>query len=322
MHPEAGERRSRRPFALRDLVLMMGKDQVDTAGVDVDRRLAQKAHCHRRALQVPPRAARRIDDIPGRLARLGRLPQHEVPGIVLGVAVRVHARARLHALVVEVRQLAVIGERRDLEVDRAVAAIGVPFLLEGGNEISHRPEVHFVGRARRLLDVFEPERPRVLAKERDELVGIGAKVHTGVLGAGNRPVVHVGEVHHLADGVAEEISKRSPQHVDADERPEVADVSAGVHRQPARVHPDRVSRTGRKGLLGPGECVVEAHAHVLEMECEICQTWPPRDDTRIFKVRPRTENWRSHRRAPPASAASACSRAPASSGTSSREHPT
>ena len=30
----------------------------------------------------------------------------------------------------------------------------------------------------------------------------------------------------------------APQHVEADERPEIADVAAGVDRQPARVHAD------------------------------------------------------------------------------------
>ena len=84
-----------RAFALRDLVLVMREDQVDAAGVDVDRRLAEQAQRHRRALDVPAGTARPDAGIPGRLARLGRLPQHEVAGVVLFVLVRVDARAAL-----------------------------------------------------------------------------------------------------------------------------------------------------------------------------------------------------------------------------------
>ena len=107
VHPEARERLARRALALRDLVLVMREDQVDAAGVDVDRRLAEQPQRHRRALEMPAGPARRIDDVPGRLARLGRLPQHEVARVFFRVVVGVDARARLHAVVIEARQPAV-----------------------------------------------------------------------------------------------------------------------------------------------------------------------------------------------------------------------
>ena len=59
-------------------------------------------------------------------------------------------------------------------------------------------EVRLVGRARHLLDVFEAERARVLEKRGDVLVGVLAQRHPGLLGAGDRAVVDVREVHHLA----------------------------------------------------------------------------------------------------------------------------
>ena len=93
VHPEARERLAGRALALRDLVLVMRKDQIDAAGVDVDRRLAEQPQRHRRALEMPAGPPGRIDDVPGRLARLGRLPQHEVARVVLRVVVGVDARA-------------------------------------------------------------------------------------------------------------------------------------------------------------------------------------------------------------------------------------
>ena len=177
----------------------MRKDQIDAAGVNVDRRLAEQAQRHRRALEVPARTARRIDDVPRRLARLGRLPQHEVARVFLGVVVGVDARARLHAVVIEARQLAVVGQRRDLEVDRSVAAVGVAVAARARAIRSrHRAAGSASSVARGvLLDLLEAERPRVLAKRRDVLVGVGAQVHAGLLRAGDRAVVDVGEVHHL-----------------------------------------------------------------------------------------------------------------------------
>ena len=75
--------------------------------VEVDRRLAQMLQRHGGAFEMPARAARRIHDVPGRLVRLGRLPQHEITGVVFRVRIGVDARARLHLLVIEVDELAV-----------------------------------------------------------------------------------------------------------------------------------------------------------------------------------------------------------------------
>ena len=101
VHPEARELLAGGALALRDLVLVVREDQVDAAGVDVDRRSAEQPQRHRRALDVPARAARADAGIPGRLARLGRLPQHEVAGVFLLVLVGVDAGAALDAGVVE-----------------------------------------------------------------------------------------------------------------------------------------------------------------------------------------------------------------------------
>ena len=86
-----------------------------------------------------------------------------------------------------------------------------------------------------------------------------AQVHAGLLRAGDRPVVDVGEVHHLPHLVAEQVPQRAAQHVEADERAEVADVAARVDGEAAGVHPDGVAGAGREGLFAARQGVVEAH---------------------------------------------------------------
>ena len=65
--------------ALGDLVLVMGKDQVDTAAVDIEMR-TQMLFAHGRALDMPSRAAATPGTVPSRLIRARRLPQDEIAG--------------------------------------------------------------------------------------------------------------------------------------------------------------------------------------------------------------------------------------------------
>ena len=80
-------------------------------------------------------------------------------------------------------------------------------------------------------------------------------------GAGNRLVVDVGEVHHLAHCAAADVLQRAAQHVEADEGPEVADVAAGVHRETARVHAHGVvARRARTAPPAASACCTGASA--------------------------------------------------------------
>ena len=124
VQPEARERLAGERLRLRDFVLVMREDQVDAAGVDVER-LAQVLDGHHGALDVPAGAARADRRLPERLAFLGRLPQREIARVGLLVLVHVHARAGQVAAEIVVRELAVPGKRGDAEIDRAVARVGV-----------------------------------------------------------------------------------------------------------------------------------------------------------------------------------------------------
>src|SRR5689334_12824221 len=74
VHPEARELLSRRAFALRDFVLVVWKDQIDAAGVNVYRWRSEQAQRHGRALDMPARTTGANARIPCRLAFLGCLP--------------------------------------------------------------------------------------------------------------------------------------------------------------------------------------------------------------------------------------------------------
>ena len=94
--PVVHERLPRRSLALGDLVLMMGKDQVGAAAVDVEG-LAQVLHAHRRAFDVPAGPAGADFGLPEVLPFLRRLPEREVARVLFVVLVRIDAGARLNA---------------------------------------------------------------------------------------------------------------------------------------------------------------------------------------------------------------------------------
>ena len=54
MAPEAGERPASSCFRLRNLILVMRKDEIDAPTMNVER-FAKQIDCHRRALEVPAR---------------------------------------------------------------------------------------------------------------------------------------------------------------------------------------------------------------------------------------------------------------------------
>jgi hypothetical protein len=73
-------------------------------------------------------------------------------------------------------------------------------------------------------------------------------------------VVHVREVGDVVHLPAADIFQRTAQDVHRDERPEVADMPAGIHGKAARIHAHRGIGDRRKLLLLARERVVETHA--------------------------------------------------------------
>ena len=145
--------------------------------------------------------------------------------------------------------------------------------LERADQVAHRAEVRLVGGARVLFDGLEAERRGVLEERGDVLVRVLAQRQAGLLRLDDGAVVDVREVHHVDDVVAHPVLERAPQHVDGDERPEVADVAARVDRQPAGVHPHLLAVERREGLFLAGEGVEEAHGNRWAHGC-VPAAWP------------------------------------------------
>ena len=116
MQPEARELFAGQRLGLGNLVFMMGKYQVDPAGVYIQC-LAQVLDGHHGAFDVPARPPRADFGIPTGLAFLRRLPQREVACVGLFVLIHVDARAGQVAAEIVVRELAVAWKRGDPEVN-------------------------------------------------------------------------------------------------------------------------------------------------------------------------------------------------------------
>src|ERR1019366_3716843 len=114
-----------RPFALRDLVLVMGKDEVFAAQVEVEAG-AEGFHAHGAAFDVPagPAFAPRAGPEDRPVIGDARFPEGEIGHRFLGVFIAADAFAGAHSLEVQLEQLAVTTAASliffDAEIDRAV----------------------------------------------------------------------------------------------------------------------------------------------------------------------------------------------------------
>ena len=178
------------------------------------------------------------------------LPQHEVARVFLLVLVGIDAGAALDAAVIETRELAVLGEGRNLEVDRAIALVGMAVLLERLDHPGHRRNV--IGGARRELHRLEAQRGGVLLERLDELLRVFAQRLARLHRLDDRPIVHVGVIADLLHRVALGL-ERAAEDVQRDERPEISDVPPRVHGEAARVHPDGLALRRDERFFPPGE---------------------------------------------------------------------
>src|SRR4051812_27419279 len=106
MKPEVYERFSGQSFGLRDFVLVMRKDEIFSASVQIES-VSQFLHGHGRALNMPSRTPRPDRTLPERFPRLGSLPQSEIASVVFFIFINVNPRAIFHSGKVFFRELAI-----------------------------------------------------------------------------------------------------------------------------------------------------------------------------------------------------------------------
>ena len=181
---------------LRDLVLVMGEDEVQAAAVDVE--LGTEVLLgHRRALEVPAGPAGTPRGVPGRLALLGALPEREVQRVLLGVASSGLRRA--HVLGPLPGEGAVRRERRHVEVDVAAGGVGVAAV----DQALHQRTISGTWPVARGSTFGGRQPSDVVGPGERALVALGDDPARQVLVAGvvDDLVVDVGDVADEGDGV-------------------------------------------------------------------------------------------------------------------------
>lgn len=126
MHPVIRQRLAGQRLALRAFAFMVGKRQILTAAMDINR-IAQKFASHGRALDMPAGASVSPRAVPENLSRLRRLPQHEVFGMLLA-RIDLDADAELQLLQILAGQLAVALELSRTVEDIPAALVSVAFV--------------------------------------------------------------------------------------------------------------------------------------------------------------------------------------------------
>ena len=199
----------------------------------------------------PTRAPRRF---PGGLARLRRLPQHEIERIALGF-VHLDARAGPQVGQALARQLAVRLELRDGVVHVAVAGrVGVALVDQ---RLHHRDDLRDeLGRARLAIAQPHAERRAVFLVGLDEALGQRLHRLAVLLRALDDLVVDVRDVADERDVVARRLEVTA-HDVEHDQHARMAEVAVVVDRDAADVHADLARLERLEDFLASGQRVLD-----------------------------------------------------------------
>ena len=243
-------RDSVRTGALGGLVLVVGKDQVQSAAVNVDGLVQVRPH-HGGALSVPTRAAVTPGAVPADTVRRRRLPEHEVRRIAL-VRLYLDPGAGDEILLGASRECTVgveAGHREQHVILGDVGVAGLEQPLDQGDDFRQM----FGGPG---LDVRRQhaERTHILMKGSQVPRCQHADRHALLPGRLVDLVVHVGDIADVDQPVG--AAQQPRQHVEYHAWPGVADVGETVDRGPADVHghPLRIPRleafaSAREGIV-------------------------------------------------------------------------
>ncbi len=187
---------------------------------------------------MPARASAPERSIPTRFViRPDQFPQGKIACVFLVVLVSIDPlrTAGDIARKADLRELAVLGKRRDAVIDRAIGFVRVAVCEQRRDDLDHFGDV--MRRTRHHLGTFVAESVKILEKVlRVRCRKLVDRDRTGS-GLVDDPVVDVGQVHHVGEVVALE-SQVPPQDVAEYEGAKIPDVSKIPNRRAADVHPD------------------------------------------------------------------------------------
>ena len=245
-------------FALHDLVLMVRKNEIEAAAVDVEA-LAQIGLAHGRALDVPAGPAAAPGALPARQIRGRRLPQYEIAGVALERR-DLDASTGEHLLARAARQLAIVGRGRDRKQHMPFGGIGMAC---SDQALDHRDHLRDVfGRARLDTGRQRPERRhigmeiggRARRQRGDRLVVLARRV--------DDLVFDIGDVADVDDVLGAVLLAQQPiELVEDDDRAAVADMREVVDGRPAHVHAHAIGIERLEALLSVGQRIVKRQWH-------------------------------------------------------------
>jgi hypothetical protein len=134
---------------------------------------------------------------------------------------------------------------------------------ELSDHVGHRPQIGLIGRPRTLFDRFQPERGTVIAERLNVAIRVLEQRHACLRRRVDGLVVHVSEVHDVTHAIPFLMAQGAAQDVQAEKRTEVPDVTAGVHRQTAGIHPHGLAVSRHERFFSSGQGIEKTHSGQL-----------------------------------------------------------
>ncbi len=233
MHPVADE--GLHPgvaFRLRNLILVVGENQVLPAAMDVQS-LSQVFQGHGTTLNMPARSALPPGAIPGWLPGLSCLPQDKVHR-VLFCFTRVNAGTGFHLLQGPVRKLAVIGHLPHPEIDATLGRISIAFLHEPLHKFNNLR--YCISRPRRFVRRHDIQSFHVFLKTGSVLLRQLPRRNAQSVRPVDNLVINIGDILDRLDLIAL-VLQIAADDIKDDVAHGVANMALVVGGDPADIHP-------------------------------------------------------------------------------------
>ena len=260
VHPDARQGLPTGPFTLRNLVLVMGKLQVSTAAMNINR-IAQQAGAHGRTLYMPTRTARAPQAVPLhflRLLRLGRLPQHKIQRVILALGHR-HPFTGAQVIKRLATQATVRREFAHSVVDVAVGArVGQALVHQLPYEREHLR--HVVSGAGLVVRALYAKGIGILVQGLDHAVGQGPNSLAILESAADDLVVNVGDVAHIAHTKATGLEP-ALHHIKGHHGAGMPEVAQVIHRHATHIHAHVAGLDRQQRHHGTRQGAVNSKAH-------------------------------------------------------------
>jgi len=208
---------------------------------------------------MPSRSAHSPRTVPGRLAFLAFLPEHEIQRVFF-LVVDVHAGAGHHFIRVSSGQSAVGGKFGNRKKHVSVHRVGNSFFLESPDQIDHILHVPRGSRRdRRRQDV---EGGHIFIVQRNIALGDLGNADAFPIRPINDFIVNVGEIFHIPHVVAARF-QMAEDDIKHNRRAGVADVADIIRRNAANVHSDRAFPNRLKDFLFSCLRIIDFLGHFL-----------------------------------------------------------